>query len=298
MAIGRGGFAALLVPDLHRVYIETGKERPLEYPAVLNTPDMETNPIKDQQISGLGTMPSKPEGIQFGLDQPILGGTKSYTAEPFGLAVEITWEMWRDELYGIMRELSREMARSSRNRLEVDAWDPFNGAFDATKVGFTAGEALSGDHVGLDGVTRRNRPTVDVGFSVTGIQNAILHFEGLTDERGLPRLMAPTFAIVTPANKFVAREILGSTGKPFTSDNELNSLIEEDLGWMVAHFITSSTAWFVMAAKGVHNINFFMRDNPIFDSFDDPWTKNAVFTSYQRHTKGFGAWRGLFGSTG
>lgn len=298
MPITRGGFAAILAPDLRRVYIETGKERPLEYPSVLNVQEMEYNPVKDQQISGLGTMPSKPEGVQFGLDEPILGGNKSYTASPFGLAVEVTWEMWRDDLYGIMRTLTAEMSRASRNRLEVDAWSPFNNAFDTGVVGFTAGESLCGNHTGLDGVVRRNRPTVDVGFSVTAIQNAILHFEDLTNERGLPRLLAPTMALVTSANKFVAREILGSSGRPFTADNELNSLIEDDLSWMVTHFITSSTAWFVTAAKGVHDINFLIRDNPIFDSFDDPWTKNAVFTSYQRHTKGFGAWRGIYGSTG
>ncbi len=34
------------------------------------------------------------------------------------------------------------------------------------------------------------------------------------------------------------------------------------------------------------------------DSFDDPRTKNAIFTSYQRHTQGFGTWRGVDGSTG
>lgn len=303
MPAGRGAFGALLAPDLRKVYIETGKERPLEYPAVFNTPGMEWNPVKDQQISGLGTMPTKAEGTQFSIDQPILGGSKSYEASPFGLAVEITWEMWRDDLYAIMRTLVAEMARASRNRMEVDAWSVFNEAFlgspTVDQAGFTAGESLVDTiHVGIDGITRSNRPSVDVGFSITAIQNAILHFEDLTNERNLPRLMAPTMALVTSANKFIAREILGSTGKPFTADNEFNSLLAEELGWMVTHFITSSTAWFVIAAKGVHDINFFVRDTPIFDAFDDPWTKNAVFTSYQRHTKGFGAWRGVYGSTG
>jgi len=90
MAIQRGAFSALLTPDLRTVYFETGKERPLEYPMVFNVDDMEWNPMTDRQISGLGTMPQKPEGAQFTPDVPILGGTKAYTAVPFGLAVEIT----------------------------------------------------------------------------------------------------------------------------------------------------------------------------------------------------------------
>ena len=299
MAINRNSLAALLAPDLRQVYIEVGKERPLEYPMVFNVSDMAWNPLTDRQISGLATMPTKAEGSQFNLDEPILGGTKQYTAAPFGLGVEVTWEMWRDELYGVMRELVSELARASRNRQEVDAWDLLNRAFNTAETGFTASESLcSTAHSGLDGVSRTNRPSPDVGLSVTYIQGAVTRFENLTDERNLPRLMAPVMILTTPTNKFVAREVLGSTGAPFTADNEINALIEEDLSWMVAHFITTTTNVFAVASKGVHDLNFLWRDRPIFDSFDDPWTKNAVFTSYQRHTRGFGSWRGIDGSTG
>ena len=297
--IGRNSFSPLLAPDLRKVDMEVGKERPLEYPLVFNVDDMQWNPVTDQQISGMGTMPTKTEGSQFSLDEPIIGSTKAYTAAPFGLAIEVTWEMWRDELYGVMRELTRELARASRNRQEVDAWSVLNNAFSTGTVGYTAGESLcSTAHTGLDGVSRSNRPSPDVGFSVTYVQGAVTRFENLTDERNLPRLMAPVMAIVNPEDKFTAREVLGSTGVPFSADNELNSLVEEDLVWMVAHYLTTSTHSFLIAAKGVHDMNFLWRDRPIFDSFDDPWTKNAIFTKYQRHTKGFGMWRGVDGSTG
>lgn len=298
--IVRGAFSPLLAPDLRKVYVETGKERPMEYTLWCNRPPMEWNPVRDQQISGLGTMPAKPEGTDFILDQPILGGNKSYTAAPFGLGVEITWEMWRDDLYGVMRELIAGLARASRNRMEVSGHAVLNNAFSTSFVGFTAGESLcSTAHVGLDGVSRANRPSPDIGFSITGIQASINRFESMTDERGLPRLMAPTMVMVGPQNKYAAREILGSSGKPFTADNEINALLEEDLGWMIDHYFASATQWFTMAPKGTHDLNMFVRDEPIFDSFDDPRTKNAVFTSYQRHTDSqFGAWRGVDGSTG
>lgn len=301
MAIGRGAFAALLAPDLRKVYIETGKERPLEYPLVINVEgDMPANPVTDQQVAGLNAMPSKPEGSQFALDQPRLGGTKSYEAVPYGMAVEVTWEMWRDDLYGVMREMVTEMARASRNRQETSAWAVLNRAFNTAFPGFTAGESLcSTAHVGLDGVSRANRPAPDVGFSITGLQAALTRFEGMTNESGLPRLLQPSLCVIAPANKFVAREILGSGSKPYTADNEINALVEEDLSWMVCHYLSVSTYWFLTASKGVHDLSFMWRDHPIFDSFDDPWTKNAVFTAYQRHTDGaFGSWRGVDGSTG
>src|SRR6266850_2188634 len=298
--INTGGFAPLLSPEFRRVYFETGKERPEEYALWANVDNMEWNPIKDQQVAGLGTMPAKPQGTQFTFDEPILGANKEYEANPFGLAVEITWEMWRDDLYGVMRELIAGLARASRNRLEISAHSVINNAFNTSFPGFTSGESLcSTAHVTLSGQTLANRPSPDISFSITGIQNSVQRFENMVDERGLPRLLTPVMAFISPLNKFVAREILGSSGKPFTADNEINALLEEDQSWMVDHYITIQTFWFLMCAKGVHDLNFLLRDRPIFDSFDDPMTKNAVFTSYQRHADGsFGSWRGIDGSTG
>lgn len=299
MPTNTGAIAELLAPDLRRVYVDTGKERPLEYPMFFNVEDMEWNPLTDQQVSGLGTLPGKDEGEQFTMDDILMGTTKTYTASPFGMAVEITWEAWRDELYGVMREMVRELARASRNRQEVDAWSVLNNAFSTSYTGFEASTALcSTSHTGLDGTTHANKPSTDISFSQTGLQNAITRFENMTDERNLPRLMTPSQIILAPANKFVAREVLGSPQKAYTAQNEINALIEEDLTWMVCHYLTTSTYWFLCASKGQHDVNFLWRDHPIFDMFDDPWTKNAIATVYQRHTKGYATWRGIDGSTG
>lgn len=296
----RASIAALLAPDLRKVYFETGKDRPPEYPLVLNVSDMEYNPMTDQQVSGLSTMPGKPERTQFTLDDIIMGGQKSYTANPYGLAVEISWEAWRDELYGVLQEMVRCLTRAGRHREEVSAWSVFNNAFSTSYTGFTAGKSLcSTSQTGLDGTTHANRPSPDIGFSITYIQNAITRFEGMTDERNMPRLMGPTMHIISPSNKFAAREVYGSGGKPYTTDNEINSVIDEDLSYMVCHYLTTSTYHFLVAAKGIHDLSFMWRDHPIFDVFDDPYTKDAIATAYQRHTDGqFASWRGVDGSTG
>ena len=191
----------------------------------------------------------------------------------------------------------RELARSSRNRQEVDAWSLLNNGF-TSGTGFDGDVLFSTTHTGLDGVDRANRPAVDIGLSITGLQAAVNRFETMTNDRNLPQLLSPSVLVIHPNNKFVAREILGSTAKPFTADNELNALVQEDISWMISHYLTSQTAWFLLAGKGSHDLNFLWRDRPIFDSFDDPWTKNAVFSVYQRHTKGYGSWRGSDGSTG
>lgn len=300
MAANTAAFSAFIAPDIHEVYVETGKERPSEYALFMNVGDLDYNPVTDRQVAGLGTLADKPEGAMFTLDEPITGGTKTYTATAGGLAFEVTWEMWRDDLYGLMMEFARELARSGRYREETSAFSVLNNAFSTSFTGFTSGESLcSTSHARLDGGTAQaNRPSVDIGFSFAGLQAGIINFHNMVNERGMPRVMAPSNVVISPDNLFAAREILGSSGKPYTADNEINSLMAEDLSWTVVHYLTTASYWFLLAPKGVHNLNFFWRDRPIFDSFDDPWTKNAVFTVYQRHTQGYGSYRGVYGSTG
>lgn len=299
MAIATGAFAALLEPDLRRVYMEVGKERPLEYPMIFNVMDMERRIVRDQQMAGLGPMQTMPEGTQFPLTDPLLGSQKAYTAEPFGLGFEISFEAWRDELYGQFRSLSGELGRASRDRQELEAMSVLNNAFNTAYPGFTSGESLcSTAHVGLDGVTRSNRPSVDIAFSVTALQAAVEHFESLTNERNQTAHMQPRMALVSYQNRWVAREILGSSQVPYRADNEINALVPDDITYMISHYLTTATNWFLLAAMSDHDLQFLWRDRPIFDAFDDPRTKGAVFTVYQRHTKGFGDWRGIYGSTG
>lgn len=299
MAIGRESLAALLVPGLRKVYFETGEERPEEFRMVFNTPSMEWNPITDQQISGLGTAVSMPEGDRFTIDRPILGGTRSYEAVPYGLGFEVTYAMWRDEKYGVMREEAKLLGRASRNRMEVDAWSILNNGFTSGYNGFDGLPLFSTAHTRLDGgTTQANRPSPDIGLSQTATQAMFLRYEGMVDHRGLPRLMNPSMIVIPPALKFVARELFGSEKKPGTSDNEINPLMEEEFGYMVAHYLTSSTAWFSLAPRGIHDLNFFIRDEAQFDGFDDPNTKNAIFCVWQRHIPGFGDWQGADGTTG
>ncbi len=298
MPMSRAGFAALLVQDINRVIFDVGQERPAEYSMYFNVRNMDTNPQKDRQVSGLSNMPEKPEGQQFRQDEFILGGSKTYTAVPYGTSVEVPYEFWEDELYGVVQEIAVEMGRAGRYREEVDAWSIITNSFDTAFPGFDGVPLCSTAHVGLDGVTRANRPATEIGFSISGIQASVLRSHGLTGEKGRPSLLHPTMAIVHYNNLFLAREILGSSGKPFSANNEINSLVPEEFSYMVGHFLTSTSAWWLSVGQGKHDLNFFWRTRPILDSFDDKRTKSAVFTLYQRHTKGFGSYRGVDGSTG
>lgn len=298
--VGRTGFSALMAPGIWRVYEMTGKERPLEYDKVINIEEMPWNPITDQAVAGLGTVPTKAEGAAFSLDAPVLENQIQVSVTAYGLAVEFTYEAWEDEKYGVFKDMAAEMARSGRNREEVVGWAPLNSAFAASPTGFDGSALCSTSHQSPvpGGPLQANRPSPDIGFSITGLQGSVLRYHSMLNDRGLQQVMFPSTIIMSAANMFAAREILGSSHKAFTADNEVNSLVPEDFKVMISHYLNTSTNWFLNCDVGQHDVNFAWRTHVLLDSFDDPWTKNAVFTIYFRITSWFGDWRGVDGSTG
>jgi hypothetical protein len=298
--IRTNSFSALLAPGIYRVYMETGRRRPLEFPQWVNVIDMPWQGYANRQISGLGPMGTKPEGGQFPMDAPILGNQKTHTSTSYGSGFEVTYEMWRDELYGVMDMLASELRRISNYRMEVDAHNALNFAFSTSAFTTFDGAALaSASHVGLDGVTRSNINATSVQVGLTGLQAAITSFHGQTNERNIP--VAQSMASVGVPYQFWAtvRETLGSESKPFTADNEINALMQEDVTYWLSHYFTSATAWFAIAEKGEHDLNFNIMDRPLFDYFDDPRTWNAVYVCYQAHEPSQAdEWRGVYGSQG
>lgn len=293
-------FSALLAPNRYKIYVETGQKRPKEFPVWINTIDMPYQGYINQQISGLGPMVEKPEGVQFTYDSPILGNTKTHTALSYGSGFEITFEMWRDELYGVMDLLAAELRRISDYRMELDAYNVVNTAFVTTSYTVFDGVALiSASHVGLDGVTRSNTPTVNVQVGLTGLQQGIIHFHNLTNERGIPMVMVPSWVMISPQFVFTIQETLGSAYKPFSTNNEINSITDDGLKYFVSHYLSTNTNWFMFSDKGEHDMNFNIITPPMFDYFDDPRTKNAVFTVYQAEEPSQAdEWRGVYGSQG
>lgn len=293
-----GGISELLRIDWDKIVEEVGEERPREYTFWMGEIfDYTHSEEKRVQVHGLPVLDGKPIGGRFPRQQFPIGGNKTTTPQPYGSEIEVPFETYRDEQYGVLTRLPAEQARSGRHREEVDATHVLDFAFDATEDGFTSGEALCGDHALQNGNTIRNRPVDDIGFSQLFCQQASFHFHGLTNDQGRPEMVYPDMYLLHYNNEIIAREILGSPSKPYTSDNEVNALIANKMSWMLLHFLSSSTAAFAIA-RG-NDLRFGWRDRPRHMVYDDPSTMNALSSWYQRHGKShFGSWREIYGSPG
>lgn len=306
MSTNTGMFAELLAPGLWRILFNTIDMQPNQWLGIMNTDSSTRAYEEDFKVGGLGNMVPKPEGTNITFDDPLKGNVVRYTHQSFGLGFRVTREMWDDDLYNIIRQMPEELGRSASYKIEVDAWSVLNNAFNA---GFVGEDGLALAHIAhtrLDGgPTIANRPAVDVDFSYTAYQAAKEHYTDLKDDRGRPQMMNGQLVIVSSQFQWAAKEILQSEYKPYTATNEINPLMSDGTDqFMVSKYLTDMDSWFYIAptmqskAGGGHDMRFWWRTKPETGSADDFLSGDALYKIFTRYSKGFSAWRGVYGSSG
>lgn len=312
----RGNFAQTLAPGVHHWFLHflDLQMRDEQYSSVFNM-ENSTQAYEDEvEMAGVGGMPEKPEGSPAIYDDLIQGGTKRYVHLTYALGSRASWELIEDDQYGIIKQMPKAHARSAMFAREMVAFNVLNLGFstintiDGVTLFNTEHPLLGGSPAtslgpGLSNViyasgTYPNRPSPDLDLSFTAIQLMVNQFERLVDSQGIPVRVKPECILIPPELKFIAREILGSPGKPYTSDNELNSLIGEGLKFRVINYLTSQSAWYAVAQKDSHQLKFFDR-HPIDTDYDDDFdTRATKVLTFQRFTAGATSWYGTWGSNG
>jgi len=294
--VTRGQFAQLLAAGLFSVIYEDLQMHPEEYSGFFNVYSTTKAYEEDQLVAGLGAVPTKPEGEAIKLDSPIQGGSLRYQPISYGLGFQVTREMWDDDQYGIMRKVSQDFGGSIRQTVESNAAAVLNNSF-TTQNSIDGVSLINTAHPLLGGGTYSNASATNVAFSTTGMQELIILFEKMVNERGLLKQMIPEEVWLSVDQQFKAGEILHSAYKPYTGNNEIN-VMQGRLQPRINHFFSSSTAWWVAAAKSQQWLKHYWRVMPEFDSQDDFMTKGASYSVYFRNIDGVTYWHGLAGSPG
>lgn len=313
----RGQFAQLMVPGLHHTFVHwlDLMQRQSEYDKIFNLETSE-NAFEDEvEFSGLGPLNQKPEATAVLYDNAVQGGTKRYLHTPWALGVRTSFELFRDDKYGLIKQVPKAIARSAQFTREQQAFNIFNLGFtnavlttDGVSIFNTQHPLLGGTRAtsigpGVSSIiaaagTYPNRPLVDADLSVTALQGASDTFERLIDSQGLPIVVIPKYILIPPALRWIAREILGSPHAPYTAENQINNLVAEDWTYCVGHYLTSDSAWFLMCDKESHQLKYFDRDPLDEDYADDFDTKSLKEMAYMRFSVGATSWMGTYGSNG
>lgn len=316
MTMVRGQYAQLMAPGARKVFTQwmDTLQRELEYPAVFHV-ETSTKAYEDElEFAGTPAAPEKPENAPVAYTQIRQGGTFRFIHLTYALAARVSYELYDDDQYGLIKQIPRALARSMRFTEEMVAWNVFNQGFSTVKSidgvslfnnqhPLLGGPAATNLAPGLSAIisaagTYPNRPAVDLDLSFAAIQLMTNQFERSVDGMGMPIVLKPESILIAPANRFLARELLGSPGKPGTATNEINSLLGEDLGYSVCHYLTSDTAWFALGKKADHKLKFYRREGISTDMDDDFDTDALKQKTRTRFSVGPANWINTWGSNG
>lgn len=299
MATTKSAFSHLLAPGLRKVFFDNYKEFPEEYSQLANVLTSKRAYEEELMTAGLGLHQIKSESGSISYDDPIQGDKVRYTHVTWSLGFRVSREMYDDDLYGVMKKMSKQLARSARLTVEMEFGALLDDLFSGSTYTGHDGSAACASHTLLTGATYANYAATATDLTIGALRSASERLEKTLDERGLPDTRGRgEILVVSPTYQWVADEILKTSGKAYTADNTTNAFSGIGISPFVSHYTSDEDMWLLTAGKSMHDLKFFWRMQPKFENEDDFDTKDAKFSSYMRFSMGFTDWRGLDGSSG
>ena len=313
----RAKYPQLMALGQSKIYFDSldSMMKSSDYPKVFHEKTSDNEYEQEMEMAGLSALQEKPENSPSAYNEMIQGGTKRYIHLTYSLAIRTSKELMDDDKYGLVKKGPVLLARSAAFTQEMIAWYTFNNGFTSNVTTVDGNPLFFDEHPLLGGTpatnlapgaanviyasgTWPNRPSVDLDFSVAGLQLATNHAARMVDNQGFPIRLRWKFLVTPPELRFLVREVLGSSGKPYTADNTINSLLPEDYKHMEIPWLNSASSWFMVADKMDHSLVVYHREKPK-TTFDDDFDSDALKQKIRlRMSAGATRWQGVWGTQG
>jgi len=306
MTVNRAQALSLLEPKLRAVKNDQDlSRRERIFPQFYGSMDSSKKASETfYERTGLGDFQVKAEGGNVTYTDPIFGSELKFSHVRRSNGYKITQEMLDHDQYGEIVKLERDLQIAGEEDLEVMGHLLLNSGFgttDNTAYGFKAagfdGVALfSTAHTRLDGgANQANKPSTDANLSWTALANARQQFQLWVDHRGRKIVQYPRKLVIHPNDELTAMELLRSSGKPGTANNEINALFGE-FSIVVSPYLTDTNAWFLLGDR-LESVWFWdvQPRTAMEDDFDLEIVKRK---RVQGASCGHVRWFGMYGTSG
>ena len=295
-----GQIAKLLWPGLNARWGLTYAEHPKEYPDLVDIESSEMSYEEDQELTGLGLAPIKPQGEATVYDSFKQGFTARYTHIAYALGFMITHEAIKDNLYEkIGMQRTGSLGFSMRQTKENVVANMYNRGFNAAYTGADGVAMISTAHP-MEGGTYSNRLAVDADMSEASLEDMVIQIGQATNARGLKIALQAKSLHVPIALQFEAARILKSVLQNDTANNAINALRAMGAfpdGVKLNHYFTDPDAFFIRT-NAPEGLKLFQREEATFDQDGEFQTKNLMYQAYERYSTGWTDPRGVYGSPG
>lgn len=309
--------------EIDNIYRVTLADAPSEYDKILNVKAAAAGPTwMDSEQTGIGLPTELAEGESVRYDTPVEGNYKMRKYKQYGLGYIITDLMLKDELYGKMKKLPADLARSMRILTDIEGLRHFNEAETASKTRDDkylcdpAGHSLLND-IGIASMQGSfylngkmyNIPSTASALSETSFKEMQEYYKEVVDENGYPVMLEMDKLLVSIDDANIAHRLrtqqFGSSvyggGLAGTNDDAAHMLNFANpgngfvKGWTAqeSRFLESGR-WFMLSKD--HDNTMYWKEQPKQTSKDDFDTDNVRYKSKMRLAVWAGEHRGTYGN--
>lgn len=298
MTMTRSGFLNLLLEGLSKVFHDQYKDYPTQYQKVYNVQKSSQYKETLHSVAPLGGLTQKAESGSIEYEDMVDGYEKDFTHTAWAKGLRFSRELVDDERYGVMRDRTKQLARAARITMETEHAKLFNYATATTYFTGQDGLALLSDsHTLANSASTFDNYSASTDLSLTALETAFNAMRRFTDDSGNLISLEPKFLLIPPELEFDAYEILKSSGKPYTADNESNYFNGrlEVITW--PYLSVDTGMWFVLCDdKSLWPISY--NRTPVeFQNDSDFDTMDLKVSAYTRFSNGFFDPRFVYGGT-
>lgn len=298
MAAYRSNFGDLLAPGFREIFDDRYQKLPEVFPQIFTVESSDKQSEKDSAISGFGYFPQTDEGGSIVYEDPVQMYDVTYVHKKYTKGFKISEEMYEDDLYRVMNRKPAQLATAAKRTTEYYAASVFNNGYSTSYLGGDSKPLFSTGHPRADGGTSQsNASSTGITLNEDNLNTAILALEGQTDDKGMKIAAEADILLVPRALRKTASILTESTGRPETADNDINYYRSMGLKVIAWHYLTSTTAWFLIDSR-TKLLTWFWRVKPEFKQDNAFDTGMALYKARMRFSKGWSDWRGVWGSKG
>jgi len=249
------------------------------------------------ELSGTGIAGIKGEGDVITYDTMNQEFNKIYPVYTYSKSARMTMESMEDNLYqSLLERFGQQLVKAHAVNDDFQGVSILNNATSTTWM--DGSTLLSTSHKVARGGTNSNRLSPDLDLSADAIEQAIillhqfLNPDGILGDYEQQRLVIPT------ALQFVAQRATQSSGRPSTTDNDINvvkGIFPQ--GTSVWRRLSSATTWFI-TTNADNGFMMIDRKGLTTKTFDDPYTYDMIITAHKRRRYLVGDHRCVVGSVG
>jgi hypothetical protein len=260
----------------------------------------ETQDVKFTETSGFGTMQVTPEYGAANPDKLFMGYKKTIAYESVTINSVISRQAKQDEQWGVFDKRANLMVRAYHNSKGLHGASVLNTAF--TTVGADGQYLIDVDHPLLDGSgTTSNKLATNATLGVSSLSQLITQMKYSVDARGKQIMIQPKYLVVPDALEHTGKQLIYPGAQPFTANNTHNTNADEGLELVVLPWLTSQTAWFLVAKpeNDAHTLILFDRNGLITYTHElQGKAGDTELIGVADYKYDFNGFRNLHGSTG